>query len=347
LFYGQRGSSVKAVVLAGGSGERFWPLSTKGRPKQFLDPLGKGSLLRMTYERLRERFDDADIVIVTSSEHRKLTREHLPELPPENIIGEPERKNTCPACALASLLFDDDLHLVVPADQYVTSSAPLWSGFDLALRAVMEHDCLVTFGIPARRPETGYGYIELGKEVFKGVHRAASFREKPDKDTALKMVQAGNYLWNSGIFVWRPRTFLKELSLHVPEVNGPLSSASRLSGKPLLEAYSNLPSISVDHSLMERSERVFVVRSELDWSDLGSWQTVKELMGTTPNTGKNVILLSEDILVHSSGKRPVAVIGLKDVIVVDSPNGLLVCSGRSAQEVRRVRKELRDRDLDR
>ncbi|MCU0798936.1 MAG: sugar phosphate nucleotidyltransferase [Candidatus Thermoplasmatota archaeon] len=338
---------MKAVVLAGGSGERFWPLSTKGRPKQFLDPLGKGSLLRMTYERLTERFDDHDIVVVTSSEHRKLTVQHLPELPLKNIIGEPERKNTCPACAIACLLFDDDIHLVVPADQYVTSSAPLWSGFDLALRAVRENDCLVTFGIPARRPETGYGYIEQGKEVFKGVHRAASFKEKPDKDTAMKMVSGGNHLWNSGIFVWRPRTFLSELSVHVPEVHGPLTSAGRLSGKPLSAAYSKLPSISVDHSLMERSERVFVVRSDLDWSDLGSWQTVKELMGPTTNTGKNVLLGSEDVLIRSSRKRPVAVVGLSDVIIVDSPEGLLVCSSRSAQEVRKVRKELRERGLER
>ncbi len=337
---------MKAVVLAGGSGDRFWPLSTKGKPKQFLDPLGKGSLLRMTYERLRERFDDTDIVIVTSSEHRKLTREHLPELPSENIIGEPTRKNTCPACALACSLFDDDFHLVVPADQYVRSSAPLWSGFDLALRAVREHDCLVTFGIPAKRPETGYGYIELGEEVFIGMHKAVSFKEKPDLETATKMVAEGDFLWNSGIFVWRPKTFLEELSVHVPEVHGPLSSAKRLSGRPLSEAYSRMPSISVDHALMERSRRVFVVRSDLEWSDLGSWKTVRELMGPTLNSGKNVLIGSEDVLILTDSKRPVAVVGLKDLIIVDSPKGLLVCSGRSSQEVRHVRKELRDRDLE-
>lgn len=336
---------MKAVVLAGGSGDRFWPISTKGTPKQFLDPLGKGSLLRMTYERLRERFVDEDIVIVTSREHMRLTGKHLPELPPENIVGEPSRKNTCPACALAAMLFDDDIHFVVPADQYIRSSGPLWKGLDLASKAVRELDLLVTFGVPALRPETGYGYIERGAELFPGVHRAASFKEKPDKDTAERMVASGSYLWNSGIFVWRPRTFLRELSLNVPEVHGPLLSVRKPSGKHLADAYSMVPSMSVDHSLMERSSAVSVVESDLQWSDLGTWQTVKELLGPTPDMGPNVILGSGDVLVKGSMKRPIAVVGLSNVIVVDSPKGLLICSGTSAQEVRRVRKELKERGL--
>jgi mannose-1-phosphate guanylyltransferase len=235
---------------------------------------------------------------------------------------------------------------VVPADQLISSSAPLWTGFELALKAVERFDCLVTFGVPTKGPETGYGYIEMGEEAFKGVHRAASFKEKPDRATAQQMVDSGKYLWNSGIFVWRPGTFLSELSKHVQEVHGPLSAAKRLKGKPLAEAYSRMPSISVDHSLMERSDRVFVVRSDLDWSDLGTWQTVKELRGGAKDQGPDVLLGSSDVLIHRSDDRPIAVVGLSDIIVVDSPKGLLVCAGRSAQDVREVRRKLRERGLD-
>jgi len=333
---------MKAVVLAGGSGERFWPLSTRDTPKQFLKLFGNAPLLVETCRRLEQRFEYEDILVITSFQHVKRTAKALPQLPLENIIGEPVQKNTAPACALAALISNpEEVNLVVPADHHIPEPEGFWRSFDIALKSLETGGGLHTFGIHATRPETGYGYIEAGEEISDGVRRVRRFVEKPDLRTAEGFLDAGDFFWNSGMFLWKAGEFLSELSKCSEDIFKPMSGLDPRDTAQIDRVYPSLPGRSVDHAVMERSKNVKMVRGGFGWSDVGNWLSLKELEGET-RSGEGLVLVdSEDLYIRSEMKRPIGVVGLSGVIIVDTREGLLVCSQYDVQKVREISKKLK------
>jgi mannose-1-phosphate guanylyltransferase len=332
-----RGIKMKAVILAGGSGERFWPLSTRETPKQFLTLFGETTLIEQTYDRMRMKLEPEDIIIITSSEHTERTGELITELPRENIIGEPIKRNTAAACAIGALLADrDEFQLVVPADHMINDPDDFWKAFDYGLNILKHRKGLMTFGIKPTRADTGYGYIESGDTVSKHVFRVRSFIEKPDQIKADSLLKEGGYFWNSGMFLWKAGFFLEELRKCSPDILGPMEDIDPRNSEQMEKVYHSLPSRSVDYAVMEISKNVMMVKGSFDWSDVGNWSSIRELDGYSKSDLKNILVDSERIFIKTDSERPIAVIGLKDILIIDTGNGLLICSENEAQKVREV-----------
>ena len=333
---------MKAVVLAGGSGERFWPLSTLETPKQFLNMFGEQTLIEQTCQRLFMRLPPEDVLIITSKEHVKRTKDLLPDIPKKNIIGEPERKNTGPACALGALLSDpDEVNLIVPADHRISDPSLFWDAFDKGLAALKERNGLYTFGIHPKRPETGYGYIEAGENFAADVYSVRSFREKPDRGTAERFVADGDFYWNSGMFIWEASTFLEELKVCSPDIFVPMAGIDPRVRPQLEKAYRSLPVRSVDYAVMERSSKVMMIDGRFDWSDVGNWSSIIDLEGYTPSSDTSILIDSDRVFIRSTLKRPVGIVGLDGIVVIDTENGLLICSEEQIQKVREISRSLR------
>lgn len=344
--------NAKAVVMAGGRGERFWPASTPDRPKQFIDLTGDGTLIQQTVMRLAQIIPFRDIYVVTSQAHLTMARAQLPQLPARNFIVEPMGRGTAACVGLAAVWIEkvdpDAVMLVVPADHFIPDSDSFCDHAEAALRSAARTNELVTLGIRPDRPETGYGYIELGElsslEFGKPVHRARRFVEKPDHIRAEEYVASGRFLWNAGMFAWTVRKIREEIACHLPELHSGLeelavtTSHNELEAK-LPEVFARLPKISIDYGVMERSKSVLVVPSGFAWDDLGSWTAVARLR--TPDVEGNVVkglVLTEDcqnLLVESKG-RLVATLGVSDLIVVETEDAVLVCARERAQDIRRL-----------
>lgn len=334
---------MKAVILAGGSGERFWPVSTPNQPKQFIRLFSDNSLLRNTFDRLRARFDPVDIFIITSREHVNRTREEIPELSQDNIVGEPARMNTGPACFVGAIMASEgEVILTVPADHHIPDEGGFWKCVDKAIEACPQMGGLFTFGIEPTRPDTGYGYIEKGRELINGVYDVSQFREKPDPKTASGFLDAGGFLWNSGMFLWRKEDLFDGMKEFAPSVFEPLKDLDPGDEKELEEAYRNVERISIDNCLLERSDRVRVVPGGFRWSDVGTWTSIKELLDKTSDSPDLLLEGSENVYVRSETGRDIAVLGLKDLIVIDTEDGLLICSDDSSQLVRKASRKFRD-----
>ncbi|MGA1848243.1 MAG: mannose-1-phosphate guanylyltransferase [Thermoplasmatota archaeon] len=333
---------MKAVILAGGSGERFWPLSTRDTPKQFLALFGPSTLIEQTYGRMRQRFHPDDIIVITSKDHIERTANVLKDIPRENIIGEPVQRNTAPACALAAMLSDPgEVNLVVPADHHIPRPDDFWRSFDIAMGDLVSRGGLFTFGIQPTRPETGYGYIEAGERISEGVWAVERFIEKPDLERADIFSRSGGHYWNSGMFIWKAGEFLSELKRYAEDVHGPISGIDPRSPEQLEKVYPNLPKISVDHAVMERSDRIKMVEGDFKWSDVGNWLSLKEMEGSFSQKSGVVEIDSDNVFIRSTGKRPIGVVGLNDVIIIDTEHGLLICSDRNVQKVREVYRAIK------
>lgn len=341
-----------AAILAGGKGERLWPLSRSGRPKQLATLTGDTSMIRLTMDRIRPLVPDERILVITSADLAGAIRAELPELPAANVIGEPVGRNSAPAVALAACVMEatdpDAAFLVAPADHIVDGE-----GFRTALEEAFafaeERAALVTFGMTPTRAETGYGYIEAGESLSGNVYRAASFHEKPDAQTAKRFVREGRFLWNSGMFVWRATTLRAELVAHAPDVakageglacnEGPLTEAA------LARFYEASPSISIDYALMERSSNVAVLKASFAWCDVGSWAAMGEVFGVdeTGNTQHGPVLLvdAEDTIAYSDG-APIVALGIHDTIVVRVGEVTLVCARDRAGDIRDVVRRLEE-----
>lgn len=347
------------VIMAGGSGTRFWPLSRAARPKQFL-PLGSGdeALIAAAARRLEHLVPRERILVVTSEALAEQTRAALPGLPAANVLAEPVGRNTaaCVGWAAAVVARRDPAAVlaVLPADHHIADEPGHDAVLARAIDAARAGD-LVTVGIRPTRPETGYGYIETGGEIAPGVHRARRFVEKPDLATAKRFVDDGAFLWNSGMFFFRADVLLHAVDAHLPALGAALrdfdAAAARGDEAAAVRAgYAALPAVSIDHGVMEKAGRVAVVPGDFGWSDVGSWMSAWEL---APRDGAGNATFGDVVTVDAKGcyvraadGRTVAVVGLDDVVVVDTPDALLVVPRGRAQDVRAVIEALRRRGGD-
>jgi mannose-1-phosphate guanylyltransferase len=345
----QGGRRRYAVIMAGGSGTRFWPQSRRRLPKQFLSIDGGRTLLQATAARLRGFVSPAHIVVVAPGELAPLVRRQLPTLPRQNVVIEPAARGTAGCLALAAAWISQRdpaaAMAVFPADHTIGNEAQFRRCVARAFETAETEDCLVTFGIPPTRPETGYGYIEVGEPLQRGVprvHWVARFIEKPDRATAQRLIGSGRHLWNSGMFVWRVTILHEALQRHAPEVGRVLElfSDRRRAATPAAQrVYRRLPGESIDVALMERATRVAVISATFAWDDVGSWAAMRALWGVDPDgnasRGEALLIDCRDTVVYGA-TRLVAVVGANDLVVVDSPDAVLVCPRDRAQEVRRV-----------
>lgn len=345
-------SRLHSVIMAGGRGTRFWPASRESRPKQFLAVGGEDSLLRLTGKRLLPLSGEERTWVVTNAAHVDLAGEHLPELPAARIVGEPAGRNTAPCIGLAAaLVLRDDpngILLVAPADHWIGDEEEFRRAVRVAADVAERERALVTFGVRPTSPDTGYGYIEAGDAVSDEVFRVAHFREKPDLPTAQRFLASGRHYWNAGIFVWRADVFLDELAKHHPDMAAGCReiAAAEDFGARLDAVYPELTSISVDYAVLEKASRVFMLAAAFPWSDVGTWDALAEVL---PANGDGNVTEGDALTVDSSGclvrsgSRFTAVVGAKDLLVVDMPDALLVCPKDRAQDVKKIVEALESR----
>ncbi len=351
---------VYAVIMAGGSGTRFWPKSTKSFPKQFHNLFGEGTMIQNTAERIKEIIPQERILVVTNSSYVSIVQEQLPRVPDENIVGEPVAKNTAPCVAIAAeLLYKKDpeaVMVVLPADHHITDPGEFRNILASAIEKAESGDHLVTIGINPSRPETGFGYIHGNtsqEEVIAGkpVNPVRAFTEKPDSITAQKFLESGEYFWNSGMFIWKAETILKEIKSHLPDMHEEVKLASEelyTSNHEVAinDFYHACESISIDYGIMEKAQSVFVVPGEFGWNDVGSWTAVYELAdkdkaGNSVQALNSTFTDSENNLILSGGEKMISVVGLDHIAVVETDDAILICNLEKAQGVKEIVEQLK------
>lgn len=351
-----REANMFATIMAGGSGTRFWPLSTINKPKQLLNLTEHGTLIQQIVSRILPLISEQNIFIVTNALQQEELRRQVSDvsaIPNRNIIVEPVGRNTLPCIGLAALYIKDrnqdqsSIMVVLPSDHFIRDERKFLQLISYAQEVVQERDCLVTFGIKPNGPETGYGYISLKDKVFSingtDVFKAGQFTEKPDKQTAVEFVESGKYLWNSGIFVWRTSTLLNLIEKLAPDISNALSQIETAIGTPreqeaIQETYSQMRSISVDYAIMENADNVLVIPAGIGWSDLGSWAAMDEVWEKKSNgnvcRGQHIGIDTKNCVIHSD--KLVATIGIKDMVIVETEKALLICPKSRAQEVKAI-----------
>lgn len=360
--------STHAIILAGGRGTRFWPRSRTRTPKQLLNIVGKNTMLEQTVARLRPILPADHIWSVTNTEQAAALRKQLPLAARRRVLTEPVGRNTAAAIALAAIHVrhaakGDALLAVLPADHYIARPELYREIVRAALQVALEPERLVVLGIPPTRPDTGFGYVERMGEPLQvnehPVYAVRRFTEKPQLEIAKQYVASGNYQWNAGMFFWRVSTFLAALKKFLPKTHDALEALSLHIGKrsynaALKRIYRKLENISVDYAVLERAtseegaSRVFVIPAEIGWSDIGSWAAVYELVARQP--GEN-ILAGDGHTVDATGNflwspdKFVAAIGVHNLVVVDTPDALLICPRDRAQDVSKIVKALEEKKL--
>lgn len=336
--------------MCGGVGSRFWPASRSNKPKQFLDFMGTGrTLLQMTFDRITPLVAADRIIVVTNADYAGLIREQLPDIKPENILLEPARRNTAPCIAWAARhiqALDPEASMVVmPSDHLITRERvfidALRRGFDF----VEGHDALLTLGIKPSRPETGYGYIQTGNPASESINRVKTFTEKPDEELAKVFVSSGEFLWNSGVFLWTVRSVLRGLEKYAPEIalrfNAPegVFGSAREAGYIAAE-FPACPAVSIDYALMEKAANVYVQEVDPGWSDLGTWsalheQSPKNCRGNVTH-GCSVVGYDTSgcMFMETKPEKIIVVDGLKDYVVADTDNVLLICPLAHEQKIK-------------
>lgn len=338
------------AIMAGGIGSRFWPLSRVNLPKQFLDVLGTGqTLIQQTFERFRKLVPVENIFVITANEYMCITKEQLPHLPAQNILGEPFRKNTAPCIAYISFkihqLQPDASLIVAPADHLILNEDKFLDVCNQALDFVSHFNALVTIGIKPTYPNTGYGYIQHdAMEAIPSVYKVKTFTEKPNRELARTFIASGDFLWNSGIFVWKIEKGIEAFKKHLPEMYELFSSDQDKLNTPeekqVIESiYPQCSNISIDFGVMEKADNVYVIPASFGWSDLGTWNSAWENMEKdyleNAVAGQNVIVFDTNkCVVHVPDEKLVVLQGLDDFIVVDTKDVLLICHKEKEQEIK-------------
>jgi mannose-1-phosphate guanylyltransferase len=354
-----------AVIMAGGGGTRLWPRSRQATPKQFLDLLSDRTLLQETVSRLAPRIPLARVLVVTGAEYVDDVMAQLPGLPPENVIREPEGRGTAPCIGLAALALHhrdpEAIMAVFPADHQVARAAEFRQAIDAAVE-VARQGYLVTLGVTPSHPHTGYGYIQRGEALFTvdqlPIYTVRQFTEKPDLATAQEFVASGEYAWNAGIFVWRTRVILDEIARLLPSLDAVLTAAGEAWDRPdrqqaLADVWPGAPRTTIDYGVMEKARRVAVIPIQVGWDDVGNWSTLSRLLeadeqgNVEAGAGEHVLLDTRDTYVFAAPERLVATIGLDDLVVVVTPDAVLVCPKDRAQDVRQVVEHLKSGGLER
>jgi mannose-1-phosphate guanylyltransferase len=338
-----------AVIMAGGIGSRFWPRSKEKSPKQLLRIFGENTMIQDTVERLKGLVDDENIYIITNKIQKPEIVVQLNHIPPENIIEEPFGRNTAACIGLASVIIKkkdkDAVTLILPADHIIKDKNIFHTTLKNAAKFAYESKGLVTIGVPPTRPETGYGYIQIDdKSVSDNIFKVLTFAEKPNYGTAVRFIESGDFMWNSGMFIWKADVILNEIKNYLPELYEGLETISKDIGNPeyektLFNVYGILRSISIDYGIMEKSKQVFLIKGQFSWSDVGSWEEVYQL--TEKNGDGNALngnIYSErtiDSYIYSPDKFT-AVIGVENLIIINTEEALLVCRRDNCQDVKKI-----------
>ncbi len=346
-----------AVIMAGGAGTRLWPLSRTARPKQLLKLFGGKSLLRQSYERLASMLPPESIYIITGQKHIPLIEEELPELPSENLFGEPVGRDTANAVGLAAAILhhrDPDGQMgIFTADHIINPIDDFARSVDAAYNATDAHpDALVTFGIRPTHPHTGYGYVSRGEPVSEGVYQVKKFTEKPNITEAMRYVASGKYYWNSGMFTWRLKTILNQVKTHLPNsYDGLMECACHWDTSKrhdtLNDIYPDLLKISVDFAIMERAEKVLVIDMNCQWIDVGSWTALEQVVGGDADGNvvvakRTISLASRGNIIVSEDDHLVTTIGVNDLVIVHAPDATLICTKRDAQAIKELTGKVGD-----
>lgn len=346
-------SETHVVIMAGGIGSRFWPMSTPEYPKQFIDVLGCGkSLIQMTVERFAPICPAERMWVVTSAQYVSIVREQLPSIPESNILAEPAARNTAPciayACWKIRMRHPDANIVVTPSDALVLDPVEYRRIISIALAQTADSDAIVTIGIKPSRPETGYGYIELAGDCGSEVRKVNAFKEKPDIGTAQTYLQKGNYLWNAGIFVWNAATITSAIRRYAPQIAGVMDGMALSFYTPAEEQtvkalFPTCDKISIDYAVMEKADSIYTIPADFGWSDLGTWGSLrtnirKDEYGNA-TVGENIHLYDcQGTVVHTSGLRHVVIEGLEDYIVAEKDGRLLICPLSQEQRIKEFEK---------
>ncbi|MEM7309327.1 MAG: mannose-1-phosphate guanylyltransferase [Planctomycetota bacterium] len=354
-------TSTYAVIMAGGSGTRFWPASLVDRPKQFLPISGDRPMLTETFARLEGLVPPERVLVVTAESQAQLVRECLPELPPENLLAEPLARNTAPCIALAAFEVQrrdpGAVQIVLAADHVIEPAESFRATLSAAAAEAAKGEHLITLGVSPTFPATGYGYIRAGEEVGTSqdhtVYEVSRFVEKPDRASADSFVKSGRFYWNSGIFVWRTSTILDAYERFLPEVHGGLKDVGP-ADPGLPTAYAELPKVPVDKAILEQASNVLMLPIDYRWNDVGSWAALtgvveKDADGNWPAVSDGAQLLSEEssgCIAYAEGEHLIALLGVDDLVVVRTANATLVAPRDRAEDVKRLVERLREEGPD-
>ncbi len=349
-----------AVIMAGGIGSRFWPVSRSSYPKQFIDILGTGkTLLQDTYDRFLQIVPKENIYIVTNESYVGLVNEQLPGLDQHQILAEPVMRNTAPcvayACHKINMNNPNATIVVAPSDHLILNTQEFIDNITQSLKTALMHDCLITLGIKPSRPDTGYGYIQFTSKVLENdFHKVKTFTEKPNLELARTFIQSGEFLWNAGIFVWSSKSIIKSFETHLPEMNELFKDGESVYNSPkeqafIQNAYYQCTNISIDYGIMEKAENVYVLSTDFGWSDLGTWSSIYQL-ASKDDVGNAVISADKVVMNNSSNclvKVPkdklVILNGLHDFIVIESNNILMVCPKEEEQNVKQIVADVKNK----
>lgn len=338
------------VIMAGGIGSRFWPMSTSKYPKQFIDVMGVGkSLIQLTVERFKDICPKENFWVVTSEKYVDIVKEQLPQIPAQHILAEPEARNTAPCIAYACWKIRKEFPqaniVVTPSDALVIDTAEFARCIAVAVEKTADSQAIVTLGMKPTRPETGYGYIAaLGEADAKGICKVEAFREKPDVETAKGYLAAGNYFWNAGIFVWNADTITNAIRRYAPQIAGVMDELEPAlftdkEAEELKRLFPTCEKISIDYAVMEKAEDIFVLPAEFGWSDLGSWGSLRTLLpqdeaGNAKVGGRVDMYNCRNCVVHATEHRQVVLEGLEGYIVAEKDRRLLVCRLSEEQRIK-------------
>ena len=343
-------SHIYCVIMAGGAGTRFWPISRSGRPKQFLDILGTGkTFIRSTFERFAEFVPAENFLVVTNSTYRDLVLEQLPEIAPQQILAEPLGRNTAPCIAYAAFRLKatapDSTMIVTPSDHLILNEPAFRNVVEEAVEFASSHEALVTIGVQPTRPATGYGYIQVDQPMRRdGLNKVKTFTEKPNLELAKAFLQSGEFFWNSGIFVWQTRTILESMNRMLPEtcqlfasIEGDYGTDREQEG--IARIYPECRAISIDYGIMEKADNVYVRCGDFGWSDIGTWGSLYECLpkDADGNTESPDCILfdTHGCLIKKPEGKLAVVEGLDEFIVIDTEDVLMICPKENEQNIKK------------